>query len=374
MWRTRLLPLVLLLSCGDDAVNPEAAVVRQYAINLHQNYADVVVKVHALQDAVDAFVANPSAAGLDAARQAWLDARPVYGECEVSRFYAGPIDGLQGGMNEWPIDENFIDYTFVNPTGGIINDTVTYPQLTEQVLRAADERGGIENLSTGFHALEFLLWGQRADQTQGPGDRPYTDYVDGGTHANQDRRRTYLQTATSMLVSDMEALTAEWDLTDPHSYASQMVAGNPHDGIDKMMKGLSQMAIAEIFYERLSDPVITKDRKDEESCFSENTLADLIANAKGVEDVYLGHYQGLQGPSLSDLVRAKNPALDMQTRQQLAAVRAAIEAIPPPFDHAVLSPTDSDAYLKVQAAMTAFGPVRDTLKAVAGTLGVQVNL
>jgi putative iron-regulated protein len=372
LWRISL--LLLLVSCGDDAANVEAPVVRQYAINLHQNYADVVVKVQALQSAVDAFVASPSQAGMDAARQAWLDAHGIYGECEVSRFYAGPIDELQGGMNEWPIDENFIDYTFGNPTGGIINDTVTYPQLTEQVLRAADERGGIENLSTGFHAIEFLLWGQRADQTQGPGDRPYTDYVDGGTHANQDRRRTYLSTVTSMLVSDMQVLTSEWDLGDASSYASKLVAGDPHEGITRMMKGLSQMAIAEIFYERLSDPVITKDRKDEESCFSESTQIDLIANAKGVENVYLGRYGDLQGPSLSDLVRAKDPALDMQMRQQLAAVRAALEAIPPPFDHAVLSPTDSDAYMKVQAALAAFAPVRDTLRAVANALSVQVNL
>ena len=107
----RLVSSVLLLSgCGSDP-GDRAAVVRQYAINLHQNYVDVEVKLEALQAAVDMFAASPSPDGLVAAQQAWLDARPLYGEAEISRFYAGPLDDAEGRMNEWPIDENFIDYT-----------------------------------------------------------------------------------------------------------------------------------------------------------------------------------------------------------------------------------------------------------------------
>ncbi len=277
-------------------------------------------------------------------------------------------------MNEWPIDENFIDYTAGNPMGGIINLPDQYPQLTVDVLETADEQGGVENLSTGFHAIEFLLWGQRADQTDGPGDRPFTDYVDGGTAANQDRRRTYLKTVTEILVADMKALTAAWDLGDRGSYGAKLMASPSHDGVTKILEGFSNMAISELYYERLSDPYRTQDHKDEESCFSESTYNDLVANALGVENVYLGHYGALAGASISDLVRAKDSALDGQMKDQLTAVRAAIAAIPQPFDHSVLAPADSDSNQKVKAAIDAFLPVQPTIDLVAKLLKVQINL
>jgi putative iron-regulated protein len=367
--------LLLLCACGgDDGADTERAVVRQYAQNLDANYKDVIAKLEALKTAVDAFVQAPSQQGLAAAQKAWLDARPAYGECEISRFYAGPLDQAQGRMNEWPIDESFIDYTAGNPTGGIINQPQTYPIINEQVLASADERGGIENLSTGFHAIEFLLWGQRPDQTSGPGQRPFTDYVDGGTAQNQDRRRAYLQTVTSMLLEDMQAVDADWDLSNSQSYGAMLVLGSPQDGVGKILRGLSQLAISELLYERMSDPFVTQDKKDEESCFSENTSVDLAANMLGVEDVYLGRYHDLHGPSLADLVHAKNATLDAQIRQQLTAGRAAIDAIPPPFDHAVIAPPSSDAHAKVQAAIDTLTPLRGTLMQLAQTLGVSINL
>ena len=370
----RILWVAALSLAACSSSDPAAGVVQQYAKNLGQNYADEVPKLEALQAAVDAFVAAPSASGLAAAQQAWLDARPLYSESEYSRFYGGPIDAAQGGMNEWPIDEAFIDYTVANAMGGIINDPQHYPQLTPAVLAASDEKGGIENLSTGFHAVEFLLWGQRPDQTQGPGERPFTDYVDGGTAANQDRRRTYLQSATQLLVSDMRGLAAAWDLTDSSSYGSQFVHATPKASLTKLYRGFSQMAISELLYERLDDPFISRDQKDEESCFSESTIDDLVNNALGVEDVYLGRYGATVGPSVSDLVRAKSPALDMQLTQQLAAIRAAIAAIPPPFDHAVLAPAGSPANDAVGAAVQSMQGLQALLDQAAMQLGIVNNL
>jgi putative iron-regulated protein len=371
MGTLRLALVCALVGCA--AKDQSAGVVKQYAINLDANYKDVIPKLQALQAAVDAFVANPTADGLTACQQAWLAARPAWGECEYSRFYGGPIDQAQGGMNEWPIDENFIDYTAGNPSGGIINDPQHYPQLTAPVLAASDEKGGIENLSTGFHAIEFLLWGQRTDQTLGPGNRSFTDYVDGGPAPNPDRRRTYLQVTAQLLASDMTGLEAEWDLSDATSYGSKFVAA-PSSSLTKLYRGFTQMAISELLYERLDDPFLAKDQKDEESCFSESTLTDLIANAHGVEDAYLGGYGSLSGPSLSDLVRAQQPSLDMQIRQQLAAARGAIEAIPPPFDHAVLAPAGSPESNAVQAAVDAMKPLQMLFDEAATALGIVNNL
>lgn len=370
----RTLPLLAALALGCSQPDPVAPVVRQYAVNLDANYKDVIARLEDLQSAVDAFVAAPSADLQVAAQQAYLAARPWYGECEVSRFYGGPMDQAQGGMNEWPIDEAFIDYTIGNPLGGIINDPADYPQLTATVLATADEKGGLENLSTGFHAIELLLWGQRPSQTAGPGERPYTDFVDGGTAANQDRRRTYLSVATQLLLDDMRGLDAEWDLTDKTSYGAKMVAGSSKDALTKIYRGFSQMAISELLYERMSDPFRSQDRKDEESCFSESTLIDLENNMLGVEDVWLGRYHDLQGPSVQSLVAAKNPALADEVTQQLATASAAIAAIPPPFDHAVIADPSTPEYMAVQAAIDSFAPVQGLLDQAAATLGIINNL
>jgi len=219
---------LLSVSCGSDSNKrpavTEADVVRQYAVNLRANYQDVVAKLQDLQSAVNAFVAAPTQDGFDAARAAWLAARPLYGQCEVSRFYGGPVDQAQGRMNEWPIDENFLDYTYDIPGGGIVNQPDAYPVIDVDVLKSTDHIGGLENLPAGFHAIEFLLWGLRPSQEDGPGMRPYTDDVDGGTAANQSRRRDYLEAATDLLLSDLQALVADWDLSDPQSYGSAMVA------------------------------------------------------------------------------------------------------------------------------------------------------
>jgi putative iron-regulated protein len=153
-----------------------------------------------------------------------------------------------------------------------------------------------------------------------------------------------------------------------------MVAGPSKDGLTDLYRGFSQLAISELLYERLGDPFRSQDRKDEESCFSESTSIDLVNNALGVEDVYLGRYHALSGASLSGLVAAKDPALDASLRQELAAVRAAIEAIPPPFDQAVIADPSTDAHEKVQAAVDAFAPLRGLLDDAATKLGIVNNL
>jgi putative iron-regulated protein len=367
----------LAVACGHgESHKPDLAAeaVKQYAAILDANYQDTISKMDALKTSVDAFVASPSADGYDAMKQAWIAARGPYGQSEFSRFYGGPLDQEQGAMNEWPIDENYVDYTAGNSQGGIINDVTQYPEITGLVLTSLTGKGGTENLATGFHAIEFLIWGQRPDQTTGPGERPYTDYVDQGTAANQDRRRAYLQTATTLLVEDMRAVEAEWRLDDPQSYGAGFVAASPVESLTKIYRGFSQMAISELYYERLSNPYVSKDRKDEESCFSESTLNDLIANAHGLENVYSGTYGSLKGASVSDLIRAKDPKLDSDLKYQLTLIRTAIEAIPAPFDHAVLAVPTSDASQKVQAALAACKPLTDLLDQGATVLGIVNNL
>ena len=105
---------------------------------------------------------EPTAATLEAAKRAWLNARDDYGPTEAYRFYGGPIDndddGPEGQLNAWPMDEGYVDYVEARRTAGSINMVAEYPQITTELLIELNEAGGETNVSTGWHAIEFLLW------------------------------------------------------------------------------------------------------------------------------------------------------------------------------------------------------------------------
>ena len=98
----------------------------------------------------------------------------------------------------------FVDYVVGNPNSGIINNIVTYPTIDQATLLTANENGGEHNISLGFHAIEFLLWGQDTMATSA-GLRPYTDYLTtGGTASNQARRGQYLNTTVDILLAGLQ--------------------------------------------------------------------------------------------------------------------------------------------------------------------------
>jgi putative iron-regulated protein len=338
-------------------------VLRQYATNVRAGYAASLEKARVLKTAIDAFVAAPSQATLDAARAAWIAAREPYGRTEAYRFYGGPIDdekdGPEGRINGWPLDENVVDYTKDDPNAGIINHLTEFPTIDVALVRDENEKGGEKNITCGYHAIEFLLWGQDTVDTAG-GARPFTDYVvgNGATAKNQDRRRAYLQATAGLLVEDLEKVHAAWDLTVPTSYGSTFVALADKEGFEKMLTGIAALSGIELSRERLNNAFETQDQEEEHSCFSDNTKADLLANAKGIQDVYLGlAFDGSDGPGLDELVKAKDPALDTKIKTAIADAVAAVDAIPAPFDKAISDPNGrtkiNDAILKTKTASDA---------------------
>lgn len=387
-----LIPVLLIAaacsSSDDDTLSPtggvdKAAVVKNYATIVHQNYEESVAGAKKVQTAINAFVASPSQATMDAAKAAWIAARPAYLQTEAFRFYNGPIDneenGPEGMINGWPLDENFIDYTVDQPNAGIINMTAEFPQITKDVIAENNEKGGEKNLSAGWHAIEFLLWGQdiNADGTphaEGPGQRPYTDFVDGGTASNQSRRRDYLKAATDLMVEQIESVEEQWDLDKADSYGAKFVAGNPDEAIANILKGIGSLAATELPKERMNNAYETKDQEEEHSCFSDTTNQDMTYDAIGIQNVYLGTYGSLSGASISDLVKAKDPALDEKVRANLTAAVNATKAIPVPFDQQILGDDSSPGRTKVKAAIDAWTPFAQNVVEVATALGVTINL
>ena len=323
---------------AEAATLDHKSVARHYAALVHANYSDTLAAAKDMQAAIAAFVAAPSADGLNKARKAWLDAREFYGQTEAFRFYGGPIDddkGPEGQINAWPLDEAYVDYVEGKPNAGLINDTKF--KITKANLTEVNERGGEENIAAGWHAIEFLLWGQDLSET-GAGERSFEDYVDG-KKPNADRRRQFLTVATDLLIDDLNYITKAWE-PGKKNYRAQFEKGGK-ESVRKIIVGLGSLSRGELAGERMEVALNSQDQEDEHSCFSDNTHRDAATNAKGIQNVWLGQYQRrdgsqLQGPGVRDLVAAKDAALAAKTTAQIAESVQGAEGIPAPFDRAIV--------------------------------------
>lgn len=371
-----VIALSTTVACGGDGSGAGAdEVIDHYAAGVHASYAASLESARALDATIDAFVAAPSDQGLSDARQAWLTARDDYGLTEAFRFYGGPIDdeetGVEGQINAWPLDEAYIDYVEGDADAGIVNGVGEIATITPEAIAEVNEVGGETNVSTGWHAIEFLLWGQDLSE-EGPGARPVTDYT---TADNADRRAAYLSAASDLLVSDLEELIAAWE-PDADNYAAEFTALPEDEALSRMFVGIGELSRGELAGERMNVAYSERSQEDEHSCFSDNTVADFVANAAGIEMVVTGGYPGIDGPGLAALVEGEDPELADRLRTDVVAGTAAAGAIPAPFDqHVRPGVPDSDpGRVAVLEAIETLEDGSDTIVAAADSLGVTVNL
>lgn len=353
-------------------------VVRHYGTLVHANYADSIASAKTMRRAIQAFLSAPSEQGLQRARQAWIDAREYYGQTEAFRFYAGPIDnddGPEGQINAWPMDESYVDYVEGNPDAGIINNRKE--AITKKRLAELNEHDGEENVSTGWHAIEFMLWGQDLSD-QGPGNRPYTDYVDG-KKPNADRRRQYLKVVTELLIDDLQSVADQWKPGVAGNFRARFEK-TPEDALRRIFVGLGSLSRGELAGERLEVAMASRDQEDEHSCFSDNTHRDAVANAQGILNVWLGRYRRLdgsvlQGPGIRDWVAARDSALADRTTRQIAQSVEAAQAIPAPFDQAIQGARDAASRTRIQATIDSLVQQSKDLVEAASAVGIaQLNL
>jgi len=371
---------LLIAGCGSDDEGAESAVVSEvvaaYADGVHASYSASLESATAMDEAIDAFVAAPSQATMEAARQAWLDARGDYGLTEAFRFYGGPIDdedsGPEGLINAWPMDEAYVDYVEGNPQAGIVNDPGTYPTIDAALLTELNESGGETNISTGWHAIEFLLWGQDLDES-GPGDRPVTDYTEAD---NADRRATYLAVASDLLLTHLQGLVDAWAPDVSDNYRSEFLALDPNAALTNIVTGIGELSRGELAGERMNVAYSERSQEDEHSCFSDNTTADIVANASGIAMVLTGEYPGSSGPGVLDAIDAVDAELASQLRGEVDASVAATQAIPAPFDqHLREGVPDSDpGRASILTAIQALEAQTPTIVAGAEALGLQINV
>jgi putative iron-regulated protein len=330
----------------------KAQVLVTYADIAAAKYADSATTAQALQTKIEALLAEPSAEALEAARAAWRAARVPYMQTEVYRFGNAIVDDWEGRVNAWPLDEGLIDYVdavyggatdqnayaalnvVASPAFTLSGQDIDASEITATLLQETlQEADGVEaNVATGYHAVEFLLWGQDLNGTDaGAGERPWTDYASGDdcTNGNCDRRADYLRVATELLVDDLAEMAGAWS-EDGAARAALMA--DEAAGISAILTGMGSLSYGELAGERMKLGVMLNDPEEEHDCFSDNTHMSHYYDGIGIQNVYLGSYARpdgsvVSGPALSDLVAAADPAVDARLRAELGASVAALGAI-----------------------------------------------
>jgi putative iron-regulated protein len=325
-----------------------------YANIATANYTDALNNAKTLKEKLKDFTNSPTMILMENAKAAWLNAREFYGQTEAFRLSNGPIDAEEGWhtsygapegqLNAWPLDENMIDYTTNakgRKTSGNIIDTkgmfnpggenptaVDVSTITSSALAALNENGGDANVATGYHAIEFLLWGQDQDYanfikdgiTNGAlvaGQRSLADYT---TDANADRRKQYLNAAASLIVADLESMVSAWADDDSTNYKAALLGKNSDAtknidtkvALKQIFSGLGVFIKSELANERIAVAVLTPSEEDEHSCFSDNTHRDITQNFQGFKNLLFGTYNGVDyGVAPIDAMKDKTKLMDL---------------------------------------------------------------
>jgi len=327
-----------------------------------KNYSDALSDAIALRFQIDAFATNPTAQNLELAKKAWLQSRESYGQTEIFRLSNGPIDAeegwvadtygsLEGQLNAWPLDENMIDYTVdangkrtsgniidtkgaFNP-GGEGSESVNVKKITVKAITALNENGGDANVATGYHAVEFMLWGQDQDYSNfvkngvangdlQAGNRPLTDFT---SDSGASRRLAFLKAASEKIVGDLDTVNSAWSNDALYSKAlnGKLSGDNAGKNIDKktaltqIFAGMGVFIKSELANERIAVAVLTPSEEDEHSCFSDNTHRDIALNYQGFKNVLVGSYSG------TSYGKAPIDALDSATKTRVTTLMTSIE-------------------------------------------------
>lgn len=348
----------MLTGCTDKMQKEQVQVSTPDAVLTHYSdialatYEDSLTTAQTLQTAINTLLDNPTEANLQAAKDAWKASRVPYQQSEAYRFGNAIVDDWEGRVNAWPLDEGLIDYVdsgygsdsdenpfytaniVANKTlkvGGVTVDASTIDKkLLAETLHEIDDVEA--NVATGYHAIEFLLWGQDLNGTNpGAGNRPVTDFdLNNCTGGNCDRRRDYLSAATDLLIDDLKEMVGNW--TANGAARADLMAKGPQGGLSTILTGMGSLSYGELAGERTKLGLMLHDPEEEHDCFSDNTHWSHYYDAKGIQNVYLGEYSRvdgsvLKGPSLSALVNAAAPQVDAALRAKLNETDAAMKVM-----------------------------------------------
>ncbi len=398
--------LVWTSSSARSAAAPEAgAILATYGDIAAATYADALASARTLREAVQGLLDAPSDSSLGKAREAWKAARVSYMQSEAFRFGNAIVDDWEGRVNAWPLDEGLIDYVDAKSYGSEKEDNELFVAnvIANKSLKLGGETVDATTIDAaligklhqametdaavagGYHAIEFLLWGQDLNGTgKGAGARPASDYnVAACSGGNCDRRRAYLVAATDLLVADLEEMVGNWK---PDGKARKELAEKGEaGGLSAIVTGLGSLSYGELSGERMKVGALLHDPEEEHDCFSDNTHNSHFYDQMGIMNVWNARYvrpdgSVVSGPSIAELARVKAPEAAKRIDEALASTLGKIKAIKDKADNGelaydqMLSSTNEAGNKMILAAADALVAQARALEAAVPALGFKIEL
>jgi len=354
-----------------------------YANTAYQLYVGAYMAAIEFQNKVTAFIANPTEAGFSDLKLYYAgDFRFYYDHSEIFRFVNGPIDGPNGPeklLNAWPCDEAYIDYTQTSATApikysGIICDSIKYPRINENLLDSLNSLNGETNISVGYHAIEFLLWGQDF-YADSPGKRSYKDYLNAGTTVNYGYRRgQYLVALSKLIVKHLGDVRQAW-MPNQSNYRADFLNASVEESFKTALTGIGRYIKGELYGDRTRTSYKSQDQEDETSCFSDQTDQDLKWGQGSVYSIFNGSFETASGSPISkgtSLLSVLKIAKDTSAiASQIRLSSNSMNLIQHPFDQEIIK---SDGRLRVQNAITNGSLQADLLVEYAAKMGISLSL
>jgi putative iron-regulated protein len=404
--RMSVLVGVALLAAAPVAADTPSArdVLTTYADIAQAEYEDSLATAEQLKAAIAALVADPTEENLAKARDAWRAARAPYQQTEGYRFGNAIVDDWEGKVNAWPLDEGLIDYVdgsygdssdenplyvanvIANKEIKLGGETIDAASITKDLIGGKlQEAGDVEaNVATGYHAIEFLLWGQDLNGTgPGSGARPATDFDTANcTGGNCDRRAAYLTTAADLLIDDLKEMVTAWG---PDGAARAELFKDEQAGLTTILTGLGSLSYGELAGERMKLGLLLHDPEEEHDCFSDNTHNSHYYDQVGMMAIYSGRYtrvdgSAVSGPSLADLAAAKAPEANAQLLADLDATLAAMKVMKETADSGrmaydqMLAEDNPEGNKMIDDAVTALVAQAKSVEAVVAALGLKIEV
>lgn len=348
---------VLVLGCAPSALEDGE---RRLALRettervILPTYAELNTRAAELASLLEELEMSPADADLSATRQAYLDVRAPWEESQAFGF--GPAADLhaQAGIDQSPIDTSKLEAELASES-----------TLSDKYVRnlGANKRG--------LHAIEYLLFPADDAELEAALLR---DDVAGG------RRRRFVSAAGRVVADNAGALLAAWD-PEQGDYAGRFskpggpesVAADVQSGLDTLLN--ETVVVSEVVANvKLGEPLGASsggkiDPAAQESERSGATRGDLLANLRGMRNVYFASREQASQVSLSSLVHGRSPATDRHARAAFADADAALRAMPEPFTRALEESPES-----VQAAYDAVKALKRVLATeVLGSLGASLK-
>jgi putative iron-regulated protein len=396
---------VLLVATPVAADTPTAAeVLATYANIAQAEYEDSLATAETLKAAIVALVADPTEENLTKARDAWKAARAPYQQTEGYRFGNAIVDDWEGKVNAWPLDEGLIDYvdgsygdsSDENPlyVANVIaskeiklgGETIDAASITKDLIGGKlHEAGDVEsNVATGYHAIEFLLWGQDLNGTgPGSGARPATDFSTANcTGGNCDRRAAYLTTAADLLIDDLKEIVAAWG---PDGAARAALFKDEQAGLTTILTGLGSLSYGELAGERMKLGLLLHDPEEEHDCFSDNTHNSHYYDQVGMMAIYTGSYtrvdgSTISGPSLAELAAAKAGDANTKLLADMDATLAAMKVMKETADSGrmaydqMLAEDNPEGNKIIDTVVSALVTQAKSVEAVVAGLGLKIEV